>query len=164
MSQDLINSIRDLKSKSPKVKIQEVKVRHPNPQELLSELMVEIENYGHSGRFENTHHLRDYLRYLLETRHRREHERTYERDIISLRCNCGTVHKLTISPAPREELTHFWERHHTTIQENVCGFYCSKCGIQIRTRARMIHRVETQEIEKPPIEYDIRDKIKDWEF
>jgi hypothetical protein len=143
MGQELINSIRDLKYKVKQHKIEEVIVRHPHPRELLDDLINEINRDRFEGRFENSEHLIHYLRYLLDTRHNREHERTPDRDYRHIRCECGTVTKVTIEPEPNRYYTHT----DTTRHEYWCGFFCSGCGIKLRTNARKICRVETEEID-----------------
>lgn len=164
MSRELINSIRDLKYKFKQHKIEEVKVRHPHPRELLDNLINEITLDRFQGRFENSDHLIHYLKYLLDTRHNREHERTLDRDYRHIRCDCGTVTKVTIEPEPnRWHIPLDVGRVDTAQHEYWCGFFCSGCGIRLRTNAKRICRVETEEID------DHVDRVKnegqeDWPF
>ena len=149
MSQELINSIRDLKYKVKQHKIEEVIVRHPHPRELLDDLINEISRDRFEGRFENSEHLMHYLRYLLDTRHNREHERTPDRDYRHIRCDCGTVTKVIIEPEPNRFIPDFTRvRMETARHENWCGFFCSGCGIRLRTNAKKICRIETEEVEE----------------
>lgn len=148
MSQDLINSIRDLKKKSEieKSKVQEVHVRHPHPRELLDDLVNEISSDGFQGRFENSEHLIHYLRYLIDIRHNREHERTPDRDYRHIRCECNTVTKVIIEPEPNTYIPDFFTRDEAARHEYWCGFFCSGCGIQLRTNAKRIYRIQTEEV------------------
>ncbi len=166
MSQELINSICDLKKKQAesRSKMIEVKVRHPHPAELLDDIIQEIDSDRFEGRFENREHLMHYLRYLLDTRHRGQHERTFERDYRHVRCDCGTVFKITIEPAPREfiDLSCVIEER---IYDYWCRFFCSTCRMELRTNAKRICRIETEEVE----EYvdrlnDKRGKYINWEL
>lgn len=148
MSRELINSIRDLKYKFKEHKIEEVKVRHPHPKELLDDLINEITLDRFQGRFENSDHLIHYLKYLLDIRHNREHERTPDRDYRHIRCDCSTVTKVTIEPEPNNFFpADFRGRVDTTRHEYWCGFFCSGCGIRLRTNAKRICRVQTEEID-----------------
>jgi len=166
MSQELINSIRDLKYKVKQHKIEEVKVRHPHPRELLDDLINEISRDRFEGRFENSDHLVHYLKYLLDTRHNREHERTPDRDYRHIRCDCGTVTKVTIEPEPNRYIPSDFrgrvDTAHTARHEYWCGFFCSGCGIRLRTNARRICRVQTEEIDDHVSKAMKKEGWEDW--
>ena len=125
----------------------------------MDDLINEISSDRFTGRFENTDHLIHYLRYLLDTRHNREHERTPDRDYRHIRCDCGTVTKVIIEPEPNRYLPYSGrEAQH----EYWCGFFCSGCGIRLRTNARKICRIQTEEIDDGVMRRDVFKK-EDWE-
>lgn len=136
-SEDIINSICDLKEGKKEVK--EVKLKYPHPREIIDNIMGEIGNQENLF-FKDANDLKEYLAYLIYSREGKFIDNYPETRIIE--CRCGSIWKLYVKPHTVRS-TDMWSEYYTSSE-----FICPICRTEFMVHSVSIQKAQSEYI--PP--------------
>ena len=155
--EEIINSICDLNDE--KEEVQDLLQTYVK---ILDEVMDEMKRTHQESSlyFGNTDELKQYLVYLLKSRHQRDKFYLEEAKLRIIKCDCGCIWKIFVEPHTPEHVSGYWfDRHHAdrepenypmeSVMERALYFRCSICErVSLVRSATKIYRIESEKI--PP--------------